>query len=66
MSGAPVVPRKPNKFAVHGSRFQETPSFVTYSKNSYYHAYYQQLTSFMKAMSAYAPRQVQLSMRFLF
>ena len=43
--------------------------FVSYSRNaggSYYPAYYQQPTSFMKAMSAYAPRQVQMSLRFLF
>ncbi len=43
--------------------------FVSYSKRaggSYYPAYYQQPTSFMKAMSAYAPRQVQMSLRLLF
>ena len=32
----------------------------------YYPAYYQRPTSFMKATSAYAPRQVQLSMRLNF
>jgi hypothetical protein len=43
--------------------------FVSYSKSAggtYYPAYYQQPTSFMKAASAYAPRQVQMSLRFLF
>jgi hypothetical protein len=43
--------------------------FVGYTKragNTYYPAYYQQPTSFMKAMSAYAPRQVQLAMRLQF
>ena len=40
--------------------------FVSYSRSAYYPAYFQQPTNFMKAMSAYAPRQVQLSLRFLF
>jgi hypothetical protein len=43
--------------------------FVSYSKRAggtYYPAYYQQPTSFMQALSAYAPRQIQMSLRFLF
>jgi len=40
--------------------------FVSYSKSPQYPAYYQQPTSFMQALSAYAPRQVQMSLRFLF
>ena len=43
--------------------------FVVYSKRvggSYYPAYYQQPTSFMKAVSAYAPRQLQLAARLQF
>jgi hypothetical protein len=41
--------------------------FVTLNARAggmYYPAYYQQSTSFMQATSAYAPRQVQLSLRF--
>jgi len=43
--------------------------FIKYTQSvngTYYPAYYQQPTSFMKATSAYAPRQVQLSMRLNF
>jgi hypothetical protein len=43
--------------------------FVTYSKRAggtYYPAYYQRPTSFMKAASAYAPRQVQVALRLHF
>lgn len=43
--------------------------FIKYSQSVngvYYPAYYQQPTSFMKATSAYAPRQMQLSMRLNF
>lgn len=37
-----------------------------YAGGTYYPAYYQQPTSFMKLNSAYAPRQLQLSMRMNF
>lgn len=43
--------------------------FVQYTKRAggiYYPAYYQRPTSFMKATSAYAPRQLQVAMRFIF
>ncbi len=43
--------------------------FIKYSQSAggtYYPAYYQQPTSLMKAMSAYAPRQMQVSMRLNF
>jgi len=41
--------------------------FVKYTQpGTYYPAYYQQPTSLMKPMSAYAPRQMQLSMRLNF
>jgi hypothetical protein len=36
------------------------------TRTGYYPAYYQQPTTFMKATSAYAPRQVQLAMRMIF
>jgi hypothetical protein len=59
--------RTNKRFGVSDNGFWNSAGqFVSYSKNSYYPAYYQQPTSFMKAMSAYAPRQVQLSLRFLF
>jgi len=37
--------------------------YTQYAGETYYPAYYQRPTSLMKATSAYAPRQVQLSMR---
>ena len=43
--------------------------FVVYSKRAggtYYPAYYQQPASFMRALSAYAPRQIQLAARLQF
>jgi hypothetical protein len=43
--------------------------FIKYTRSAggtYYPAYYQQPTSLMKAMSAYAPRQMQVSMRLNF
>jgi hypothetical protein len=40
--------------------------FVVYPKQSNYPAYYQQPTSFMKAMSAYSPRQIQVAARLQF
>ena len=59
--------RDNKRFGVSDNGFWNSAGqFVSYSKNSYYPAYYQQPTSFMKAMSAYAPRQVQMSLRFLF
>jgi Carboxypeptidase regulatory-like domain len=49
--------------------YNSSGQFVQYSRtigSTYYPAYYQQPTSFMKANSAYAPRQLQLSLRFHF
>jgi hypothetical protein len=49
--------------------YNSAGQFVKYTQSAngiYYPAYYQQPTSFMKATSAYAPRQVQLSMRLKF
>ena len=43
--------------------------FVSYSKRAggtYYPAYYQQPTAFMKAIGAYAPRQIQMAVRLQF
>lgn len=40
--------------------------FIVYSKQRYYPAYYQQPTSFMRALSAYAPRQIQIALRLQF
>ena len=61
------------RYAVSNSGFYNSAGqFVNYSKSTqptggpYYPAYYQQPTSFMKATSAYAPRQVQMSMRLNF
>jgi hypothetical protein len=34
--------------------------------NTYYPAYYQQPTTFLRATGAFAPRQIQLAMRLLF
>jgi len=49
--------------------FNSAGRFVKYSQSaggSYYPAYYQQPTSFMKATSSFAPRQMQFSMRLSF
>jgi hypothetical protein len=46
-----------------------TGQFVPLDRNAggrLYPAYYQQPTSFLKASSAYAPRLVQLGLRFVF
>jgi TonB dependent receptor/Carboxypeptidase regulatory-like domain len=46
--------------------YNSAGQFVKYSQKAggaYYPAYYQQPTSFMKAMSAFAPREIQFSMR---
>ncbi len=40
--------------------------YTQYAGGTYYPAYYQQPTSFMKATSAFAPRQMQFSMRLNF
>jgi TonB-dependent receptor-like protein len=59
--------RDNKRFGISDNGFWNSAGqFVSFSKNSHYPAYYQQPTSFMKAMSAYAPRQVQMSLRFLF
>jgi Carboxypeptidase regulatory-like domain/TonB dependent receptor-like, beta-barrel len=62
--------RDNKRFGVSDNGFWNSAGqFVSYSKRAggtYYPAYYQQPTSFMRAMSAYAPRQIQLSLRFLF
>ena len=49
--------------------YNSAGQFIKYSQyvgGTYYPAYYQQPTSFMKATSAYAPRQMQMSMRLKF
>jgi hypothetical protein len=51
--------------------YNSSGQFIRYTKQTqaggtYYPAYYQQPTSFMKATSAYAPRQLQLSVRLKF
>jgi hypothetical protein len=47
--------------------YNSAGQFVKYTQpGTYYPAYYQQPTSLMKPMSAYAPRQMQLSMRLNF
>jgi hypothetical protein len=49
--------------------YNSVGQFVKYTQvagETYYPAYYQQPTSFLKATSAYAPRQVQLSTRLNF
>ena len=49
--------------------YNSAGQFVKYSQQAggaYYPAYYQQPTSFMKATSSFAPRQMQLSMRLNF
>ena len=49
--------------------YNSAGQFVKYTQNvggTYYPAYYQQPTSLMKPMSAYAPRQMQLSTRLNF
>jgi len=49
--------------------YNSSGQFIKYSQtigSTYYPAYYQRPTSFMKANSAYAPRQLQMSMRFNF
>ena len=47
--------------------YNSAGQFIKYTQpGTYYPAYYQQPTSLMKAMSAYAPRQMQLSMRLNF
>jgi hypothetical protein len=47
--------------------YNSAGQFIKYTKpGTYYPAYYQQPTSLMKPMSAFAPRQMQLSMRLNF
>jgi len=47
--------------------YNSAGQFIKYTQpGTYYPAYYQQPTSLMKPMSAYAPRQMQLSMRLNF
>jgi hypothetical protein len=49
--------------------YNSAGQFIKYSQSAngtYYPAYYQQPTSFMKATSAYAPRQMQFSTRLNF
>ena len=49
--------------------YNSAGQFIKYSQSAngtYYPAYYQRPTSFMKATSAYAPRQMQMSMRLNF
>jgi len=62
--------RDNQRYTVSNSGFYDSAGqFVKYTQlagDTYYPAYYQQPTSFMKATSAYAPRQVQLSMRLNF
>jgi len=62
--------RDNKRFGVGDNGFWNSAGqFVVYSKRAggiYYPAYYQQPAAFMRAASAYAPRQIQMSMRFLF
>jgi hypothetical protein len=47
--------------------YNSAGQFIKYNQpGTNYPAYYQQPTSLMKAMSAFAPRQMQLSMRLNF
>jgi hypothetical protein len=51
--------------------YNSAGEFVKYAQTpvsggTYYPAYYQQPTNFMKATSAYAPRQLQMALRMKF
>ena len=65
-----VFNRDNKKYGIADSGFYNSAGrFVKYSQRaggSYYPAYYQQPTSFMKATSSFAPRQMQFSMRLSF
>ena len=59
--------RDNKKFGVGDNGFWNAAGqFVVYSKQNNYPAYYQQPTSFMKALSAYSPRQIQVAARLQF
>jgi hypothetical protein len=65
-----VFNRDNQKFTITDNGFQDIAGrFVKYSQyaaGTYYPAYYQQPTSFMKPSSSFAPRQMQLSIRLNF
>jgi hypothetical protein len=65
-----LLNRDNKRYGVADSGFYNAAGqFVKYSQKAggtYYPAYYQQPTSFAKATSAFAPRQMQFSMRFNF
>ncbi len=65
-----VFNRDNKKYEITDDGFYNSAGrFVKYSQTangSYYPAYYQQPTSFMKATSSFAPRQMQFSMRLSF
>jgi hypothetical protein len=65
-----VFNRDNKKYGITDSGFYNSAGrFVKYSQRaggSYYPAYYQQPTSFMKATSSFAPQQMQFSMRLSF
>src|ERR1700722_9874618 len=62
--------RNNEKLIVTDNGFQGTAGqfikYTQYAGNTYYPAYYQQPTSFLKPTSSFAPRQMQLSMRLNF
>ncbi len=62
--------RNNEKLIVTDNGFQGTVGqfvkYTQYAGNTYYPAYYQQPTSFLKPTSSFAPRQMQLSMRLNF
>ena len=65
-----LLNRDNKKYGIADTGFYNSAGrFVKYSQSAggtYYPAYYQQPTSFMKATSAFAPRQTQFSMRLNF
>ncbi|MFY9906933.1 MAG: carboxypeptidase regulatory-like domain-containing protein [Terriglobales bacterium] len=62
--------RNNERLVITDNGFQSTAGqFIKYTQNvggTYYPAYYQQPTTFLKPASAFAPRQMQLSMRLNF
>jgi len=62
--------RDNQRYAISDSGFYDAAGqfvkYAQYAGGTYYPAYYQQPANFMKTTSAYAPRQLQLSMRLNF
>jgi hypothetical protein len=62
--------RNNERLVITDNGFQSTAGqFIKYTQNvggTYYPAYYQQPTTFLKPASSFAPRQMQLSMRLNF